>query len=59
MGNGSTVDMIPNRNSNLNDGVQEITQIISSTRNGLQPIEEAINEAISIRSQRATDAAGF
>ena len=48
VGNGGAVEVTPEENSNKNDGIQEITQIISSTKKELQPIDEVINEALSI-----------
>jgi len=48
VGGGGAIDMTPDKNANLNDGVHEITKTITSTRQGLQPIDEVINEAISV-----------
>jgi len=50
--------MTPNENSKVEDAIQEITQIITSTKNDLQPIEEVINEAMSI-TQRSSKPNGI
>jgi hypothetical protein len=42
----------------MHDGIQEITRMFTSTRNDLQPIDQVINEAMSI-TQRSNKPDGI